>query len=68
MIIKDGELLPDVMRRERLSVKTCTPRRARRGCPGWTEVELAVLEADGKISFFAGSDKDSGAPEQPPVG
>jgi uncharacterized membrane protein YcaP (DUF421 family) len=68
VIIKDGELLPDVLRRERLSVNDVFAAAREKGLPTLDDVELAVLEADGKISFFAGSDKDSGAPERPPVG
>jgi uncharacterized membrane protein YcaP (DUF421 family) len=33
-----------------------------------TEVDLAVLETDGKVSFFTAADTDRGAPEKPSVG
>jgi uncharacterized membrane protein YcaP (DUF421 family) len=33
-----------------------------------SEVDLAVLETDGKVSFFTASDAQSGASEKPPVG
>jgi uncharacterized membrane protein YcaP (DUF421 family) len=33
-----------------------------------TDVDLAVLETDGKISFFTDTQTDRGAPEKPSVG
>jgi uncharacterized membrane protein YcaP (DUF421 family) len=60
VIVKDGELLPDVLRRERLSVNNVYAAAREKGLPTLDDVELAVLEADGKISFFARSGKDSG--------
>ncbi|MGD9989157.1 hypothetical protein [Pseudonocardia sp.] len=34
----------------------------------FTEIDLAVLETDGKISFFTASAGDSGSPDRPSVG
>ena len=68
VIMQGGDLLPDMLRRERLSANDVFAAAREKGIRKLDEVELAVLEADGKISFFAGSGDDSGAPERPPVG
>jgi uncharacterized membrane protein YcaP (DUF421 family) len=67
VMMKGGDLLPEVLRRERLSVNDVFAAARERGIRRLDDVELAVLEADGKISF-TGSGDDSGAPERPPVG
>ena len=68
VIVKDGEPLIDVLRRERLSTNDLLAAAREKGLRRLDEIELAVLEADGKISFFTGSGQDAGAPERPPVG
>ena len=68
VIVKDGEPLLDVLRRERLAVNDLFAAARENGLRRLDDVQLAVLEADGKISFFTGSDHGSGAPERPPVG
>jgi uncharacterized membrane protein YcaP (DUF421 family) len=68
VIMQSGDLLPEVLRRERLSANDVFAAAREKGIRQLDDVELAVLEADGKISFFTGSGDDSGAPERPPVG
>ena len=68
VIVKDGEPLLDVLGRERLWVNDLFAAAREKGLARLDEIELAVLEADGKISFFTRSGADSGAPERPPVG
>jgi uncharacterized membrane protein YcaP (DUF421 family) len=68
VIMKCGDLLPEVLRRERLSVNDVFAAAREKGIRRLDDVELAVLEADGKISFFVGSSDESGAPERPTVG
>ena len=68
VIVKDGEPLLDVLRRERMSVNDLFAAAREKGLRRLDEIQLAVLEADGKISFFTGSDDQSGAPDRPPVG
>jgi uncharacterized membrane protein YcaP (DUF421 family) len=68
VIVKDGEPLIDVLRRERLSTNDLLAAAREKGLRRLDDIELAVLEADGKISFFTGSAQDAGAPERPPVG
>jgi uncharacterized membrane protein YcaP (DUF421 family) len=68
VVVRAGEPLMDVMMRERLSVGDLMASARENGIRRLTEVDLAVLEPDGKVSFFTVSDADSGAPEKPPVG
>jgi uncharacterized membrane protein YcaP (DUF421 family) len=68
VIVKAGEPLLDVMRRERMSSDDLMAAAREKGVRRLTEVDLAVLETDGKVSFFTTSDAGSGAPERPKVG
>jgi uncharacterized membrane protein YcaP (DUF421 family) len=68
VVVKDGEPLFDVLRRERLSVDDLLAAAREQGIRRLTRIDLAVLEADGKISFFTEGADDSGAPSRPPVG
>ena len=68
VIVRDGAPLLDVLRRERMSANDLFAAAREQGLARLRDVELAVLEADGKISFFARSAQDSGAPERPSVG
>ena len=68
VIVKDGEPLMDVLRRERLSANDLFAAAREKGLDRLDEVQLAVLEADGKISFFTKSGQGGGASERPPVG
>jgi uncharacterized membrane protein YcaP (DUF421 family) len=68
VIMKAGEPLLDVMARERMSVADLMASAREKGVRRLTEVDLAVLETDGKISFFTATDTDRGAPEKPSVG
>jgi uncharacterized membrane protein YcaP (DUF421 family) len=68
VIVKDGRPLLDVLLRERMSANDLFAAAREKGLRRIDDIQLAVLEADGKVSFFTGSDEDSGAPERPPVG
>ena len=60
--------LPGVMARERMSVADLMASARETGVRRLTEVDLAVLETDGKVSFFTATETDRGAPEKPSVG
>jgi uncharacterized membrane protein YcaP (DUF421 family) len=62
VIVRDGQMMTDVMRHQRFSTTDLLAVARQEGIRDITEVELAVLEADGKVSFFTGSDSE-GAPE-----
>ena len=67
LLVRDGEMQRDVMRRQRLSVHDLHAAAREQGIRSLVEVELAVFEANGRISFF-NRDSSSGAPETPEVG
>lgn len=67
VVVKAGELLTDQLRRERMPAHDLMAAAREQGIRRITDVDLAVLETNGKISFFVGS-ADSGAPDQPSVG
>jgi uncharacterized membrane protein YcaP (DUF421 family) len=68
VVIKDGEPLYDAMKQERLSLDDLYAELRQQGIERMANVEIAVLETDGKISFFTrpGSKGDSGAPDVQP--
>lgn len=66
IIIRDGEPCDEALRSERLSLNDVMAAARERGIRRFSDIELAVLEADGKISFFSKADPDaSGASEKP---
>jgi uncharacterized membrane protein YcaP (DUF421 family) len=66
VIVRDGEVLPTSLRQQRLSTADLLATARQQGIRSIADVELAVLEADGKVSFFTRQDGDSGAPETGP--
>jgi uncharacterized membrane protein YcaP (DUF421 family) len=70
LVVEGGELVEATMRRQRMSVADLLVAAREQGIRRTRDIEYAVLEADGRISFFtyeSGGD-DSGAPEKPPGG
>lgn len=68
VILKAGEPLLETMRRERLSVDDLMAAAREKGIRRLTRIDLAVLETDGKISFFTDDQESAGAPDRPSVG
>ncbi len=69
IVIRDGE--PDLraLNGERMSVHDLFAAAREQGIRSLHDVELAVLEANGKVSFFVGNkDGSSGAPEPAEAG
>lgn len=62
VIVRDGEILPTPVRQQRLSTTDLLATARQQGIRSIADVELAVLEADGKVSFFTRTDHE-GAPE-----
>jgi uncharacterized membrane protein YcaP (DUF421 family) len=56
------------MKRQRLALGDLLAAARQQGIRHTTEIEYAVLEANGKISFFTFGEGKAGAPEQPAVG
>jgi uncharacterized membrane protein YcaP (DUF421 family) len=66
LIIKDGKLIPESMKSELMTLDDLMEAAREQGIRRFGEVELAVLEDDGKISFFErNGNGESGAPERP---
>ena len=66
VVISDGEPVMNVLRAERLSLDDLRAAARQQGYQRFSQVRLAVLEANGQLSFFGTETK--GAPEKPPVG
>jgi uncharacterized membrane protein YcaP (DUF421 family) len=67
VLIRDGEPAPETMRAERLTVDDLMAAARENGIERFSDIGLAVLEADGRISFFTRHTSSSGAPERPPA-
>jgi uncharacterized membrane protein YcaP (DUF421 family) len=68
LVFADGRPVEDGMRRERLSMADLLVAAREQGIRRTEQIEYAVLEADGRISFFTHDPDDAGAPEKPPIG
>jgi hypothetical protein len=64
----DGEPAHSTMRAERGTLDDLMAAAREDGISRFADVQLAVLEADGRISFFARARGQSGAPERPAAG
>jgi uncharacterized membrane protein YcaP (DUF421 family) len=66
VIIRDGRVIDAAVRQQRLSLTDLLAASRQQGIRSLDEMDLAVLEADGRISFFTRSGAPtSGAPETP---
>lgn len=64
VVVRDGELVEKALRQQRLSLTDLLAAARQQGIRWLDQVDLAVLEADGRISFFTRNDNaSSGAPE-----
>lgn len=69
IVISEGEPVIDSMRKERLSIDDLLTSAREEGVRRFSDIDLAVLESNGRISFFTrSSGEPSGAAEQPPAG
>ena len=68
VIFHSGEPVTDAMRQERVSFADFFAAARQQGIEQFEDVRLAVLEANGQISFFAQDAAEDGAPPQPPGG
>lgn len=59
LVVRDGEPLLDVLRRERMSMDDLLATARQQGIRRLSEVDVAVLETDGKVSFFRVGDQTS---------
>ena len=69
LIVRDGVALEEAMRTQRLALADLLVAAREEGIRHLTTIDYAVLEADGRISFFtADADESPGAPDKPPQG
>jgi len=69
LVFRDGEVLEGAMKSQRLAVADFLVAAREQGIRRTSEIEYAVLEADGRLSFFPYQDDSSaGAPEKSPAG
>jgi uncharacterized membrane protein YcaP (DUF421 family) len=68
LVFSGGELHEDAMKAQRLAVADFLVAAREQGIRRTAEIEYAVLEADGRLSFFTHEPGSEGAPEKPPMG
>jgi uncharacterized membrane protein YcaP (DUF421 family) len=69
VIVKDGEPLLEAMSQERMTLDDLYAQARQQGIRKLGDIDLAIMETDGKVSFFTKDGPESGAPEpQPAVG
>lgn len=68
VIFHNGEPREEAMRQERVSIADFFAAARQQGIESLEQVRLAVLEANGQISFFTKDAATEGAPPQPPGG
>jgi uncharacterized membrane protein YcaP (DUF421 family) len=70
MVIRDGKPVDEAIEHQRVSLADVLIAMREQGIRRPGDVEYAILEADGRLSFFPYEHKDqpAGAPEKPPEG
>jgi len=68
VIVKDGEPLMENIRTERVSMDDLMSAAREEGVERFSDIKVAILETNGRISFFTRKPEQSGAPEVPDVG
>jgi uncharacterized membrane protein YcaP (DUF421 family) len=68
LVFRDGGPVESAMRQQRLSVADFLVAAREQGIRQTSEIEYAVLEADGRMSFFTRDAAHSGSPEKPAEG
>jgi uncharacterized membrane protein YcaP (DUF421 family) len=68
IVVEDGEPIVEALANERMSLDDLFTQARQQGLKKLGDIDLAVLETDGKVSFFTkeGSSGESGAPEPQP--
>jgi uncharacterized membrane protein YcaP (DUF421 family) len=66
VIIKEGRPVIDALKHERMPLEELWAAARQQGIDTLGDIDLAVLETDGKVSFFTRSGQGDGAPETAP--
>jgi uncharacterized membrane protein YcaP (DUF421 family) len=67
IIVKNGTPQLDAMAQERMTLDDLYAQARQQGIRKLSEIDLAVMETDGKVSFFTRDGGESGAPEPQPT-
>jgi uncharacterized membrane protein YcaP (DUF421 family) len=68
VIVENGEPVAAMMRSERVSFDDLLSAAREQGIERFSSIRIAVLETNGRISFFTEDPDEAGAPEGPSVG
>ncbi len=68
VIVDDGEPVLATLRAERISMDDLMSAAREQGVERFDDINVAVLETNGRISFFSHSQAPDGAPEPPTSG
>lgn len=68
LVFERGQPIEQAMTSQRLSVADVLVSAREQGIRRTSDIEYAVLEADGRISFFTYEEGSAGAPDTPPAG
>jgi uncharacterized membrane protein YcaP (DUF421 family) len=63
VVVRDGRLLPAPARQQRFTESDLLATARQQGIRDLADIELAILEADGKVSFFTSAQAAEGAPD-----
>ena len=66
VIVQDGEPVADNIRAENVSMDDLLTAAREQGVERFADIRIAVLETNGRISFFTKDNDDAGAPETSP--
>ncbi|HET7310935.1 MAG TPA: YetF domain-containing protein [Mycobacteriales bacterium] len=67
VIVKDGEPLTEALKHERMSLDDVYAQARQQGIRKLSEIQLAILETDGKVSFFTrNKEAEEGAADPQP--
>jgi uncharacterized membrane protein YcaP (DUF421 family) len=67
IVVRDGSPLTDEMARQRMPFDDLVEAAREQGIRRISDIEIAVLETNGRLSFFTSNDDHSGAAETPDV-
>ena len=68
VIVQDGEPIMHNIRTERVSMDDLMSAAREQGIERFSDIRVAVLETNGRMSFFARDPEKSGSPEAPDAG
>src|SRR3954454_19942592 len=63
VVVRDGRLLPVAARQQRFTESELLATARQQAIREVADIELAILESDGKFSFFTATQQSEGAPD-----